>query len=65
MLKGLTFKIMGGQKIGIVGRTGAGKSTIGNALTRMIELEGGKITIDGVNIANIPLQDLREQITII
>jgi ATP-binding cassette subfamily C (CFTR/MRP) protein 1 len=38
VLKGLSFEIKGGSKIGIVGRTGAGKSTIGNALTRIIEL---------------------------
>jgi len=41
VLKGLNFTIKGGQKIGIVGRTGAGKSTISLALTRIIEIEQG------------------------
>ena len=49
-------EIKGGEKIGVVGRTGAGKSTITLALTRIIELCGGKIEVDGVDIAKINLQ---------
>ena len=54
-----------GEKVGIVGRTGAGKTTISMALTRIVELMGGKIEIDGVNISKLDIVDLREQITMI
>jgi ABC-type multidrug transport system fused ATPase/permease subunit len=50
VLKGLSFDIQGGHKIGIVGRTGAGKSTISMGLTRIVEIEKGSIKIDGIDI---------------
>ena len=50
VLKGFDAQIKGGEKIGVVGRTGAGKSTMSLALTRIIELTGGQISIDGVPI---------------
>jgi len=56
VLNGLTFDIEPGQKIGIVGRTGAGKSTLALALSRIIECEKGQIQIDGLATANIDLQ---------
>jgi ABC-type bacteriocin/lantibiotic exporter with double-glycine peptidase domain len=70
VLRGLNLNIKGGEKVGIVGRTGAGKSTLANALTRMTELcdetdkdynpakdKGpGCIKFDGVNISKINLQ---------
>ena len=65
VLKKLSFEIEGGHKIGIVGRTGAGKSTISLALTRIVELEAGCIEIDGRNISNMKMDELREHITII
>ena len=65
VLRGLSFLVDGGQKIGIVGRTGAGKSTICNVLTRIVELDGGSIVIDGADIATIKLEQLREKITVI
>jgi len=68
VLKGLTFSVSGGNKIGIVGRTGAGKSSIIQALFRMTELEsmpGSSIEIDGVNISKIGLAPLRESLSII
>lgn len=65
MLNNLTFDIKAGSKVGIVGRTGAGKSTVCLALSRIIELEFGSISIDGVDISQIDLYDLRSKITVI
>ena len=65
VLKGLTMHVKGGERIGVVGRTGAGKSTIMSTIFRLIELSGGSINIDGVNIADIGLHDLRSRLAII
>ncbi|XP_070580038.1 multidrug resistance-associated protein 1-like isoform X1 [Ptychodera flava] len=65
VVKGITLSIQPGEKIGIVGRTGAGKSSLTLALFRIIEAAGGSIVIDGVNISKIGLYDLRSRITII
>lgn len=65
VLKGLTMHVKGGERIGVVGRTGAGKSSIMSTLFRLVELSGGSITIDGVNIATIGLHDLRSRLAII
>ena len=53
------------MKVGIVGRTGAGKSTIALTMSRILELESGNITIDGVNIRDIGLNALRSKVTMI
>ena len=65
VLKGITFTVHPGAKIGIVGRTGAGKSSIMQALFRMVPLSRGKISIDGVPINAIGLHVLRHQMSII
>ncbi|KAH9068491.1 ABC transporter [Lactarius deliciosus] len=65
VLKGLTMSVEGGEKIGIVGRTGAGKSSIMIALFRIVELVSGSIKIDGVDISKLGLNDVRNAISII
>jgi len=65
VLQGLTMKVAAGERVGIVGRTGAGKSSIMSTLFRLVELSGGSISIDGVNIATVGLQDLRSRLAII
>ncbi|XP_020807936.1 multidrug resistance-associated protein 1 isoform X15 [Drosophila serrata] len=65
VLRGVSFNIKGGEKVGIVGRTGAGKSSLTLALFRIIEAAGGRISIDGVDIATMGLHMLRSRLTII
>ena len=65
VLHGMSLHVKGGERIGIVGRTGAGKSSIMSALFRLVELSGGSISIDGINIATVGLKDLRTRLAII
>uniref|UniRef100_A0AAX7VJX5 ATP-binding cassette, sub-family C (CFTR/MRP), member 3 n=1 Tax=Astatotilapia calliptera TaxID=8154 RepID=A0AAX7VJX5_ASTCA len=65
VLKDITLRVKGGEKIGIVGRTGAGKSSMTLCLFRLLEAAGGEITIDNVKISEIGLHDLRSKLTII
>uniref|UniRef100_A0A671YDR5 ATP-binding cassette, sub-family C (CFTR/MRP), member 2 n=1 Tax=Sparus aurata TaxID=8175 RepID=A0A671YDR5_SPAAU len=65
VLHGITCDIGSTEKIGIVGRTGAGKSSLTNCLFRIIEAAEGRILIDGVDISLIGLHDLRNRLTII
>lgn len=65
VLSGMTMHVAGGERIGIVGRTGAGKSSIMATLFRLVEVSGGRITIDGLDISTIGLQDLRSRMAII
>lgn len=65
VLNEINAVVLPGEKIGIVGRTGAGKSSLTLALFRLIEVSEGDIVIDGVNINKIGLHDLRHKITII
>jgi ABC-type multidrug transport system fused ATPase/permease subunit len=65
VLKGLSIHVKGGERVGIVGRTGAGKSSIMSTLFRIVEISGGHITIDGIDISTIGLYDLRSRLAII
>lgn len=65
VLKGITLSIHGGEKIGVVGRTGSGKSTLIQVLFRLVEPSAGKIIIDGIDICALGLHDLRSRFGII
>ena len=60
----LTFEIKGKKTVAIVGSTGSGKSTLAYLLPRLYELESGSIEIDGVNIKNLSLSDLRSNVSL-
>jgi ABC-type multidrug transport system fused ATPase/permease subunit len=65
VLRNIDCRISSEEKIGIVGRTGAGKSSLTLGLFRILESNYGSITIDGVDIKTIGLHDLRNKLTII
>ncbi|OAD09018.1 hypothetical protein MUCCIDRAFT_32834, partial [Mucor lusitanicus CBS 277.49] len=65
VLHGISFSTRAHEKIGIVGRTGSGKSTMALSFFRFLEASSGSISIDGIDISTIGIQDLRSQITII
>ncbi|EMD36548.1 hypothetical protein CERSUDRAFT_115579 [Gelatoporia subvermispora B] len=65
VLKGVTFSINPGEKVGIVGRTGAGKSSLLQALFRMVNVTSGVIEVDGQNIADIGLHVLRSRLALV
>lgn len=65
VLRGINCTFEGGHKIGIVGRTGSGKTTLIGALFRLVEPAGGKIIVDGIDISTIGLHDLRSHFGII
>ncbi|KAJ2453950.1 hypothetical protein EV183_001906 [Coemansia sp. RSA 2336] len=65
VLKDLSFRVMPNQKVGIVGRTGAGKSSLTLALFRIIEAAGGQILLDGEDISQYGLFDVRSKLSII
>ncbi|KAL7106988.1 hypothetical protein ACP275_06G025800 [Erythranthe tilingii] len=65
VLRGISCTFEGGHKIGIVGRTGSGKTTLIGALFRLVEPSGGRILVDGIDITTIGLHDLRSRFGII
>ncbi len=65
VVDGLTLNIAPGEKVGLVGRSGAGKSTFANLLLRFYDLKSGSITIDGQNIANVTQDSLRAAIGVV
>ncbi|KAI3927981.1 hypothetical protein MKW98_023582 [Papaver atlanticum] len=65
ILKGVTLRIQGGEKVGVVGRTGSGKSTLIQAFFRVVEPSGGNIIIDNIDISKLGLYDLRSRFGII
>jgi len=62
VLKNVSFTIHPGEKVAIVGHTGSGKTTIINLLNRLYDIQEGEISIDGINIQDYDLADLRKQI---
>lgn len=65
VIKDFNLKVKQGQKIALVGATGSGKTTIVNLLTRFYDIDSGSITIDGINIKDIPKNELRSAIAIV
>ncbi len=65
VLQGVTFATRPGEKVGIVGRTGAGKSSLLQALFRIVDIDEGSITIDGVDTKTIGLDCLRKRMAVI
>ncbi len=65
VLKNLSFEIEAGKMLALVGRTGAGKTSIVSVLNRFYEIDSGDITIDGININEISLQSLRKNIALV
>ncbi|KUG01927.1 Multidrug resistance-associated protein 1 [Phytophthora nicotianae] len=65
VLRGVSMDIRGGEKVGICGRTGAGKSSLMIALFRICEFDSGSVVIDGLDISKLKLHDLRRSLAII
>lgn len=64
-LRDISFEAGAGQRVAIVGRTGAGKSTLTLALIRGLEADNGQIDLDGIDIASLPLEELRQAVTVV
>ena len=65
VLKKVSFTVAAGEKVGIVGATGSGKTTLSVALFRFVEADEGEIIIDGLNIAKMGVHDLRSKLCIV
>ncbi len=64
-LKNISFHLKAGEKMAVIGRTGAGKSTIANLFTRVFDVTEGSILLDGIDIRSINLHELREQVGVV
>jgi ATP-binding cassette subfamily B protein len=62
VLRGISFRVAPGEKVAIVGPTGAGKTTLISLVTRLYDVQGGRILLDGVPIRDLPLQELRRAV---
>jgi ATP-binding cassette subfamily B protein len=65
VLRGVSFEVQPGEMIGLVGHTGAGKSTLINLMTRLYDVDSGRILIDGVDIRAIPTDEIRRQVGLV
>ncbi len=65
VLRGITFSLPAGASCGVVGRTGSGKSSLALTLLRLIEVTGGRVVLDGVDVASVGLDALRRQLAVI
>ena len=65
VLRGISFDVKGGERVGVVGRTGAGKSSLALALLRFLEVRSGSIRIDGLDVGTLALHHLRSRLTVI
>lgn len=65
VLKSVSFDVKPGEKVGVIGRTGSGKSSLASSLFRAVELSGGRILIDDIDIKTVPLQQLRSRLSIV
>ncbi len=65
VIKSMNLNIPGGQMLGVVGKTGAGKTTIANLIARLYDVEEGSVSIDGVNVKQLSLEQLRKNIGIV
>lgn len=64
-LKGVRYTLDGGHKVGIVGRTGSGKTTTVMALFRLYPLTSGRVLVDGIDVAQVPLAVLRRRFAVV
>lgn len=65
VLKGVSFRVAPGEKVAIVGHTGAGKSTVINLLMRFYDVQRGSVLLDGVPVTDVAIRDLRERIGLV
>ncbi|NIW24244.1 MAG: ATP-binding cassette domain-containing protein, partial [Gammaproteobacteria bacterium] len=65
VLRDVSFRVAAGQRVGIIGRTGAGKSTLMHLLTRFFDPDDGQVLLDGVDLRDYRIADLRDQFAIV